>query len=109
MILKKERPDISRFISGFKKGFDSKKIIECFTEGNCYHFATILKNMYPEGFIYYDRAIGHFIFRYKGSFYDITGKINPGISKLYSWETIKEKEPSYYKKLLLECGYKEYK
>jgi hypothetical protein len=45
-----------------------------FLNGNCYYFAVILKARFPEGDIYYDVVNGHFVFKYKGKFYDFTGE-----------------------------------
>lgn len=47
------------------------------TDGNCYYFAIILKDRFPEGAIYYDVIYGHFIFEYQNKFYDWTGIIIP--------------------------------
>lgn len=43
------------------------------TTKNCYYFAIILKARFAEGSIYYDVVDGHFLFLYKGWFYDYYG------------------------------------
>lgn len=55
------------------------------TDGNCYYFAIILKDRFPEGKIYYDTIWGHFIFEYLGQFYDWTGIKNPD-TYLVEWD-----------------------
>lgn len=42
-------------------------------DGNCYYFAVILKDRFPEGKIYYDVIWKHFVFEYQNQFYDWTG------------------------------------
>ena len=74
-MIKIKRIPIDEFIKKFKEGFSEESIIECFTEGNCYHFAVILKNIYKEGRIVHDYLINHFLLEYKGKYYDITGEV----------------------------------
>ena len=45
--------------------------------GNCYYFALILKDRFPQGDIYYDVINGHFVFKYEDKYYDWTGLIQP--------------------------------
>ena len=42
--------------------------------GNCYYFAKILQDRFPEGEIYYDVVWGHFVYKIEGRFYDWTGE-----------------------------------
>lgn len=41
--------------------------------GNCYYFARILKDRFPDGEIVYCIIEGHFIFQYKNKYYDSRG------------------------------------
>lgn len=43
------------------------------TDGNCYYFAIILKDRFPEGTIFYDIENGHFVFFYNNEAYDWNG------------------------------------
>lgn len=54
----------------FKKDCD-------WVNGNCYYFALILKDRFPEGKIYYDVILGHFVFQYNNQYYDWTGILSP--------------------------------
>lgn len=75
---------IDEFIQRFKtcNGFvdvnscDTDYITQLFTNGFCYHFAHILKWMFPDGEIYLEFPRSHIIFRYKNRFYDIHGDCN---------------------------------
>lgn len=46
-----------------------------YTQGMCYWFAKILKEVYPEGEIWYNYDKGHVVFKYNNDFYDITGVV----------------------------------
>jgi hypothetical protein len=50
--------------------------IDCnWTSGNCYYFALILKDRFPEATIYYDPVSGHFFVSIDGKYFDWTGEI----------------------------------
>jgi len=96
---------IEFFIERFKEGFNKEEVIKLFTQGNCYHFAVILSNLY-DGEIYHDNIVNHFIFKHKNKFYDITGEVdvkNKDISKLIDIEI---NDPSHFIILLRDCIYK---
>jgi hypothetical protein len=81
-----ERPHIEQFIERFKYGFNKKELEYSFMNGNCYHFAVILKNIYPEGLIVEDVICNHFMLVYEGQSYDILGAhpiVNP--EYLFVW------------------------
>ena len=66
--------EIEDMIDDFKK-LDNHGILEkTFTQGYCYDFASILKRNY-EGDIYFVKNKKHYVFKSKGKFYDITGKV----------------------------------
>lgn len=50
------------------------KVDNNWTNGNCYFFAIILKERFPQGIIYYHSVIGHFILKVEDNYYDFTGK-----------------------------------
>lgn len=75
---------IDEFIQTFKTcnglcdiiSSDTDYVTQLFTNGFCYHFAYILKWMFPDGEIYLEFPRSHIIFRYKNKFYDIHGDCN---------------------------------
>ena len=70
--------------------------------GNCYYFAEILKLRFPEGVIFYDVIYGHFVFLYKGKYYDWTGSIKPdGI--LVNWEKFEEYDHLQKERIVTDC------
>lgn len=79
--------------------------IDCnWTSGNCYHFAVILKSVFPKGKIYYDVIWGHFIFKYKKKFYDWTGEIHPDKdSYLVKWSKFDKYDPLVKQRIIRDC------
>ena len=71
--------------------------------GNCYYFAVILKDRFPEGRIYYDVIYGHFIFQYQDKYYDWTGiyKTTDGI--LAAWDEFDEYDSIQKKVIVRDC------
>lgn len=106
--MKIKNPTILDFITSFR-GKDkelARNIIKCFTEGNCYHFAVILEELYPGGFIVYDILNGHFLYEYNGLDYDING-INKDFKHIFTLNWIKYNDPLLYNRLLRDCVYKQ--
>lgn len=101
--------NILEFINNFKKDFNIKEIEKCFTEGNCYHFATILKNMYPKSEIYHNDIENHFFVILQDVCYDITGTIYPNLKNCSKFEDLKNFDRLYYDRLVEQCGYKYYR
>ena len=64
--------NILRFIKKFSDF--GNQVVECFTKGNCFWFATVLA-MEFDGEIYYDPIVGHFATMINGVLYDITGAV----------------------------------
>lgn len=95
---------VEKFISNFKKGFDEKYLEEVFTNGNCYHFALILKSMYG-GKILYDPHMSHFLIKIDGKYYDITGVIKEPLDT-YNWEELKNFDREEYEMVKATCVYK---
>ena len=96
---------IKNFIENFKKGFSEEYLEEVFTQGNCFHFALMLKAVYEEGIIYYAQHEQHFVFEYLGEFYDITGEIEEPMDAV-SLEELKENDEYEYLELVENCLYK---
>ena len=81
--------------------------IDCnWTNGNCYYFALILTQAFPEFEIYYDFAPGHFVAgnRRKNVYYDFNGiyTITPKNS-IPSLNEIKEMDRQWYNRLIRDC------
>ena len=70
--------------------------------GNCLWFSLILKKRFPGGRIYYLPVPGHFIYKYKGKFYDWTGEIVP-VEKMILFSKLKEVDPDWYDRLINNC------
>lgn len=70
--------------------------------GNCYYFAIILKDRFPDGKIYYDVINGHFIFKYQNQFYDWTGiVISDGV--LIEWDKFDEYDSLQKEVVVRDC------
>ena len=72
------------------------------TTGNCYYFAIILKNRFPEGKIYYDVIYGHFVFQYQNEFYDWTGIIDSHWY-LVEWENFEKYDSLLKQRVVRDC------
>ena len=95
---------IKSFINNFKKGFDESHLVEVFTQGNCYHFAVILNNIF-DGHIVHDNVLNHFMFMDRNyNIYDITGTLNNiDVRYLYSWDMMEDKDYLHYNELYYWC------
>lgn len=100
-----KRPLIEEFIENFKRGHDTNALIETFTNGNCYHFATILHTIYPEGRIVYEPVRGHFMLELWGMYYDITGEVLLEHTPPHYMDE-KCNDGLLYERLLRDCVYK---
>lgn len=70
--------------------------------GNCYYFAIILKDRFPEGEIYYDVIDGHFLFKHSYNFYDATGLVFD-YGKPIQWNTFSHYDENQYKRVVQDC------
>lgn len=78
--------------------------IDCdWTSGNCYYFAKILEARFPGGTIYYDVIDRHFIYGYKGNYYDYNGIVEMNGRKLVAWNRFKEYDINVYKRVIKDC------
>ena len=71
-------------------------------DGNCYYFAVILKDRFPEGKLYYDVTYGHFVFQYKLDFYDWTGIVNK-YGSLIEWDKFDEFDTAQKERVVQGC------
>jgi len=103
-----KRLPIELFIENFKKGFDENSLIRCFTEGNCYHFTVILKNIYDEGRIIHDPIINHFLLEFDHKYYDITGEVQykEDYDNFEYMDDLMKNDKDRYTKLLRDCVFK---
>lgn len=95
---------IERFISNFKKGFEENQVEDLFLNGNCYHFALILHEMY-DAEIVYDPHTQHFLTKFDGNYYDITGRITAPLDE-YFWDEMESVDEEEYQEILRTCVYK---
>lgn len=95
---------VENFIENFKKGFNEKYLEEVFLNGNCYHFALILKNMY-DGEIFYDPHEQHFVTKINEKYYDIRGEIEPPVDE-YLWDDMENLNHEEYEIVKYNCVYK---
>ena len=68
-------------IESFIKQFRDLGAENCFSNGMCYWFASILNNRFPGGEIVYDEVANHFGCEIGGQVYDITGNV----TNTYNW------------------------
>ena len=73
------------------------------TTGNCYYFAIILKDRFPEGTIYYDVINGHFTFWYDGRFYDWTGIVKSKDSYYIAWDVFDKYDSFEKERIIRDC------
>ena len=65
--------------------------VDCnWLDGNCYYFAVILKDRFPEGKICYDVIYGHFVFVYNKNVYDWRGINKETDGVLIDWNQYQE-------------------
>lgn len=67
----KKEQEVEKFIRTIRDSFIGSQ--QVYTEGSCYHFYLILKQVFPESKAYYDAD--HIITKIGDKFYDITGEI----------------------------------
>lgn len=77
--------NVERFISVVSDSFIGSQ--QVYTEGSCYHFYLILKEVFPDAEPYYDED--HIITKINDKFYDITGEVNKSTGRKY------DRIPSY--------------
>ena len=68
------------------------------TQGNCWYFAKILETRFPGGKIMYEPIDGHFLYLYKGKYYDWNGLYTGDLSHVYDHHI--EEGSGFYKELM---------
>lgn len=72
--------------------------------GNCYFFATILKSRFPEGIIYYDVIVGHFVTEIDGVKYDWSGVVDESSENCYvEWDSFDEYDVKQKQSIIDGC------
>jgi len=73
-------------------------------DGNCYYFAVILKDRFPDGKIIYDVIYGHFFFEYNGKCYDYSGEIVcPGGAYGVYWDEMDKYDRLQKDRIIRDC------
>lgn len=74
-------------------------------EGNCYYFAVILKERFPELEIIYCPIQGHFMVMdlVTRVTYDWAGAHSAAEQPYYLWDNLKDTEPELYKRIVYDC------
>lgn len=92
---------IDKFIKRFRSR--NTELVTIFTEGYCYQFACILKNIFG-GTILYNDIDNHFVCLYNGKLYDITGEIvYPNNTGYIDWEEYQKIEPLNSNRVIDQC------
>ena len=82
------------------------------TNGNCYYFAVILKDRFPDGRILYDTVSGHFVTEIDGLRYDWTGVVDDKDGKdgktdrpvrYVAWDGFAAYDRFQYKRVVRDC------
>lgn len=73
------------------------------TTGNCYYFALILKDRFPDGKIFYDVRLGHFIYKYGESYYDWLGVYEGKEDYLIPWDIFEIYDAAQKKIIIRDC------
>lgn len=67
--------EVEKFISVIRDSFIGSQ--QVYTEGSCYHFYLILKQVFPDAECWYD--LDHVITKVGDKWYDITGEVTPNL------------------------------
>lgn len=75
------------------------------TEGNCYYFAVILKERFPELEIIYCPIPGHFMVLdlVTRLAYDWSGVHEVANQPYYLWDSLRDDEPELYRRIVSDC------
>ena len=73
------------------------------TTGNCYYFAIILKDRFPNGTIFYDVVNGHFVFKYKNKYYDWKGMVNLDDCLVVEWDNFNKYDEIQRQRIVQDC------
>ena len=75
------------------------------TSGNCYYFAVILQEAFPDGRIVYEPVEGHFMYKYNGCLYDWTGRVLEHFTadEIIDWNSYSHYDPLHYERIVRDC------
>ena len=95
-------------ILDFIKHFSSfgEQVVDCFSNGNCFWFAEILRRRFPNSYIVYNSLENHFACSIDCNIYDITGVIchvYENQSKWYPWRHYIKYDPTHAKRIQRDC------
>lgn len=78
---------------------------DLFLYGDCYYFAIILKERFPDAIIKYLVIDNHFVAEIDGRLYDIRGDITDivDMSQLISWSDMESYDELLYKRIIRDC------
>jgi len=76
--------NVEKFIAKIRDSFVGSQ--QVYTNGSCYHFYLILKEVFPQAKCWYDMS--HIVTEIDGKFYDITGEIQKNSNLLILDEQI---------------------
>jgi len=81
---------IENFIHSFCNRTDTtpEEVKELFLNGNCFHFVTILENVFPGGKRVYDPINIHFLYEHHGHYFDITGEVFDNCEFFEDWDKV---------------------
>ena len=71
--------------------------------GNCYYFALILKDRFPDGEIFYDVIDGHFVFEYNDNLYDYSGITAQDGGYLVQWSIFDKYDSLQKSRIIRDC------
>ena len=72
--------------------------------GNCYYFAIILKERFPNAIIIYDVIDGHFITNIDNHYYDWTGEIKLNSNNTYiEWDKMDKYDLNVKQRIIRDC------
>ena len=78
----------------------------CWLTGNCYYFALILHDRFPDSEIYYDEIDGHFLTKIGDAYYDWRGEyIHVNEKALVKWDDYEKKDPIHYYRIKRDVLY----
>ena len=95
---------VDKFIKRFKMNHPVE-MEECFLNGDCYYFALILKNRFPEATIKYMIIDNHFIVEIDGELYDIRGNVSNicNVPDLINWDDLEKYDNLLYERIVRDC------
>lgn len=95
---------IENFINKFKS-LHPTEAEDLFLYGDCYYFAIILKERFPNAIIKYLIIDNHFITEIDGRLYDIRGDVTNLVDtrQLINWRDMESSDGLLYKRIIRDC------